>query len=122
MATALDFRVYFPRIDADKLVWANYVYAYFTEGIEGVHFDKEVQTQVRVRLGEGSFGMGPRPDYLSVYFSATQYTQAYRQGRGRCSSGKYTINIPYYDDDVLDEVKKLVRKALKSTELQATSG
>ena len=110
---AVDFREYFPRLPERRLIWSNYVCAYMIDGLEGVQVEKEVHTQVRVRLGEGSIGMGPRPEYLSIYFPGTQFTQEYRKKNGRCNTGKYTINLPYYDDEELETVKKLVWKALQ---------
>ena len=112
--TALDLRQHFHQYTDEQLIWANYVYAYFVDGLDDLSVEKEVNTQVRIRSSSGHFSLGPRPDYLSVYFPDASYTKHYRRQSGRLETGKYTINIPYFEEDELDAVKALVRQALKA--------
>jgi len=93
------------------MAWSDYVYAFITEGLDGLESCRE-GTSLRLRRGEHAIAMGPRQHYLSIYFRHPSYIEDYRRVSGRARTGKYTINLPYLDDAELPLLRDLVRRAL----------
>lgn len=106
-----DFARQYPRLPAENMAWCEYVYAFLTEGVNGLHVGRE-GTLVRIRRGDCSIAMGARQSYLSVYFRHPSFAESYRRASGRAKTGKYTLNLTYLDDGDLELIRGLVRRAL----------
>ena len=106
-----NFSRLFPRCDPECMAWADFVYAFLTDELDDLESYPE-GTSMRLRRGEHLMAMGPRQHYLSIYFRHPSYIEDYRRASGRAHTGKYTVNLPYFDDVDLPLLRDLVRRAL----------
>lgn len=111
LAMAPEVARLFPRLGPDRAAWVEYLLSSFTGELDDVLLGRE-GSLLRVRRHDRSIAVGPRRDFVSVYFRDTALATAFRRATGRRQGGRYTIHLRYFDDADLELVGELVRRAL----------
>lgn len=105
------FAQQYPQYEASTMAWVDYVCQFLTAGVDDIVLRRH-NTSVRVHRGKRLIALGPRKKFLSIYFRHPSFAQEYRDASGRLATGKYTINLPYFDEDDLELIGDLTRRAL----------
>lgn len=70
-----DFTRLYPRLPPEHMAWADYVCSFLTEGLDDLQAARE-GTSLRIRRGEHRIAMGPRRNYLSIYFRHPSFAES----------------------------------------------